>query len=147
MWKIRISITWTIVRGENVPKSYRTSAKAHANLFKKNFLAMYLEDLVFCIKRARWKVIKIHSHLTFEQERFKQKFILMNQKSRQHSKIMYKKIFINLWIIQISVLIVEITLTTASLSLYLTNINKSRLSIDIITFLTQKFLNLLQLNC
>ena len=41
------------VKGENAPKSYRTSAKAHANLFKKNFLAMYLEDLVFCIKRAR----------------------------------------------------------------------------------------------
>ena len=41
-----------LVRGENAPKSYRTSAKAHANLFKKNFLAMYLEDLVYCIKRA-----------------------------------------------------------------------------------------------
>ena len=44
---------------------------------------MYLEDLVFCIKRAGWKVTKIHAHLTFEQKRFKQKFILMNQKSRQ----------------------------------------------------------------
>ena len=47
---------------------------------------MYLEDLVFCIKRAGWKVTKIHSHLTFEQSRFKQNFILMNQKSRQKSK-------------------------------------------------------------
>ena len=54
------------VRGENAPKSHRTSAKAHANFFKKNFLPMYLEDLVFCIKRAGWKVTKIHSHLTFE---------------------------------------------------------------------------------
>ena len=53
-------------------------AKAHANLFKKNFLPMYLEDLVSCIKRAGWKVTKIHSHLTFEQARFKQNFILMN---------------------------------------------------------------------
>ena len=42
---------------------------------------MYLEDLVFCIKRT-----KIHSLITFEQARFKQKFILMNQKSRQQSK-------------------------------------------------------------
>ena len=41
---------------------------------------MYLEDLVFCIKRAGWKVTKIHWHSTFEQKRFKQKFILMNQK-------------------------------------------------------------------
>ena len=46
---------------------------------------MYLEDLVFCIKRAGWKVTKTHAHLTFEQKRFKQKFILMNQKSRQES--------------------------------------------------------------
>ena len=29
---------------------------------------MYLEDLVFCIKRAGLKVTKIHAHLTFEQK-------------------------------------------------------------------------------
>ena len=75
------------VMGEkNVSKAYRSAAKAHANLFKKNFLPMYLEDFVFCIKRAGSKVTKIHSHLTFEQKRFKQNFILMNQKSRQESK-------------------------------------------------------------
>ena len=55
------------------PKAYRTTAKAHASLFNKKFLPMYLEDLVFCIKRAGWKVTKIHSHLTFEQSRFKKK--------------------------------------------------------------------------
>ena len=47
---------------------------------------MYLKDLVFCIKRAGWKVTKTHLHLTFEQKRFQQKFILMNQKSRKQSK-------------------------------------------------------------
>ena len=47
---------------------------------------MNLEDLVFCIQRAGWKVTKIHSHLTFEQARFKHNFILMNKKSRQQSK-------------------------------------------------------------
>ena len=47
---------------------------------------MYLEDLVFAIKTAGWKVTKIHAHLTFEQKRFKKKIILMNQKSRQESK-------------------------------------------------------------
>ena len=72
--------------GENAPKTYRSTAKAHANLFKKSLLPMYLEDLVFCIKRAGWEVTKIHAHLTFEQKRFEQKFILMNQKSRQESK-------------------------------------------------------------
>ena len=61
------------------PRSYRATAKAHANLFKKNFLPLYLEDLVFCIKRAGRKVTKVHSHFTFEQARFKQNFILMKK--------------------------------------------------------------------
>ena len=47
---------------------------------------MYLEHLVFVIKRAGWKVTKTDAHLTFEQRRFKKKFILMNHKSKQESK-------------------------------------------------------------
>ena len=47
---------------------------------------MYLEHLVFVIKRAGRKVTKIHAHLTFKQKTFKRNFILMNQKSRQESK-------------------------------------------------------------
>ena len=84
------------VRGDKGRKSYQATAKAHANLFKKVFWPMYLEDLVFCIKRAGWKLTKIHSHLTFEQARFKQKFILMNQKSRQQSKNSVEKDFYKL---------------------------------------------------
>ena len=57
---------------------------------------MYLEDLVFCIKWAGWKVTKINAHLTFEQKRFKQKFILMNQKSWQESKNSVEKDFYKL---------------------------------------------------
>ena len=57
---------------------------------------MSLEDLVFCIKRDAWKVTKIHSYLTFEQKRFKQKFNLMNQKSRQESKNSFEKDFYKL---------------------------------------------------
>ena len=64
-------------------------------MLKKKFLPMYLEHLAFVIKRAGWKVTKIHAHLTFEQKRFKEKFILMNQKSRQLSKKTLKKVFIN----------------------------------------------------
>ena len=63
------------VTGEKGPKSYCVSAKVHANLFKKYFIRMYLEDLVFCLKRAGWKVTKIDAHLTFEQSRFKRNFI------------------------------------------------------------------------
>ena len=68
------------IGSENGSKLYRSKAKTHANLFKKAFLPMYLEYLVFCTERAGWRITNIHSHLTFEQERFKQKFILMNQK-------------------------------------------------------------------
>ena len=63
---------------------------------KKNLLPMYIEDLVFCIKKAGWKVTKIHSNLTFEQARFQQNFILMNQKSRQQSKNSVEKDFYKL---------------------------------------------------
>ena len=57
---------------------------------------MYLEDLVLCIKWAGWKVTKINTHLTFEQKRIKQKFILMNQKSWQESKYSVEKDFYKL---------------------------------------------------
>ena len=65
-------------------------------IFSKKFLPMYLEDLVFCIKRVGWKVTKIHAHLIFEQKIFKQKFILMNQKSRQKSNNNVEKDFYKL---------------------------------------------------
>ena len=57
---------------------------------------MYLEDLVFCIKTVGWKVTKIHLHLIFEQARFKENFILRNQKSRQESKNSVEKDFYQL---------------------------------------------------
>ena len=57
---------------------------------------MHLEDLVFYIKRTGWKVNKIDSHITFKQARFKQKFILMNQKLRQQSKNNVEKDFYKL---------------------------------------------------
>ena len=72
--------------GEIGTLGYKSTSKAHVTMLKKNFLPTYLEELAFVIKRATWKVTKIHAHLTFEQKRFKQKFILVNQKSRQESK-------------------------------------------------------------
>ena len=80
----------------NNPLAYHTTKKAHATILKKKFLSMYLEHLTFVIKRARWKVTKIHAHLTFEQKSFKEKFILMNQKSRQLSKNKIEKDFYKL---------------------------------------------------
>ena len=57
---------------------------------------MYLEHLAFVIKRAGQKVTKIRAHLTSEQRRFKKKFILINQKSRQESKNNIEKVFYKL---------------------------------------------------
>ena len=57
---------------------------------------MHLEHLAFVIKRAGWKVTKIHAHLSFEQKQFKRKFILLNQKSWQESKSNIEKDFYKL---------------------------------------------------
>ena len=65
-------------------------------MFKKKIIPMYLEQLAFVIKRVRWRVTKIHAHLTFEQKRFKEKFILMNQKSWQKAKTNIEKDFYKL---------------------------------------------------
>ena len=78
------------------PLAYQATKKAHATMLKKNFFLVYLEHLAFVIKRAGWKVTKIHAHLTFEQKRFKEKFILMNQKSRELSRNNNKKDFYKL---------------------------------------------------
>ena len=42
------------------------------------------------------EVQKVHSHITFEQKRFKKNFFLMNQKSRQESKSGVEKDFFKL---------------------------------------------------
>ena len=56
---------------------------------------MYLVHLAFVIKRAGWKVTKIHAHLTFEQKRFKEKFVIKIKNQGNYVKITLKKIFIN----------------------------------------------------
>ena len=55
---------------------------------------MYIEHLVFCIKRAGWKMTRIHGHLTFEQKRFKQRFFLMKNRDKNQITVL-KKVFIN----------------------------------------------------
>ena len=52
--------------------------------------------MAFVIKRTGWKLTKIYTHLTFEQKRFKKKFILMKEKSRQESKNNIEKDFCKL---------------------------------------------------
>ena len=82
--------------GQNGALSYRVTAKAHSTMLPKKCILLYLEDLVFIIKRYGWIVTKVHSHLTFDQAPFKKDFILMNQKSRQESKTNIEKDFYKL---------------------------------------------------
>ena len=80
----------------NKPRSYRCTSKSHATLLPKTCIPLYLEDLRFLIKRAGWKVTKLYSHFTFEQDTFKKEFVLMNQRSRQNAKNDIEKNFCKL---------------------------------------------------
>ena len=71
----------------NKLRSYRCTSKSHPTLLTKTCIPLYLEDLRFLIKRAGWKVTKLYSHFTFEQDTFKKEFVLMNQRSRQNAKM------------------------------------------------------------
>ena len=81
---------------QNKPRSYVCTAKSHATLLPKTCIPLYIEDLRFLIKRAGWKVTKLYSHFTFEQDTFKKDFVLMNQKSRQNAKNNIEKDFYKL---------------------------------------------------
>ena len=80
----------------NKLRSYRCTSKSHITLLPKTCIPLYLEDLRFLIKRAGWKVTKLYSHFTFEQDTFKKEFVLMNQRSRQNAKNDIEKNFYKL---------------------------------------------------
>ena len=67
------------------PKNYKVSANTHSNLLAKKIVPLYLEEIKFAVLRCGWKVTKLYKHYYFDQERFKQNFILMNQKARQEA--------------------------------------------------------------
>ena len=78
------------------PKSYRVTEKSHSTLFPEKCIPLYIEDLQFLIKRAGWIVTKLYSHFTFEQDKIKKDFVLMNQYSRQNAKNDIEKNFYKL---------------------------------------------------
>ena len=81
---------------QNKPRSYVCTAKSHATLLPKTCIPLYIEDLRFLVKRAGWKVTKLYSQFTFEQDTFKKDFVLMNQKSRQQAQNDIEKNFYKL---------------------------------------------------
>ena len=60
--------------------------------YSKQVQPLHLEHLKILIGRAGWKVTKLYVHYTFEQEKFKKDFILMNQRSRLTAINSVKKI-------------------------------------------------------
>ena len=68
---------------KDVINSFKYSLKTHSTLENKMYILLYAEHLHFLIKRAGWLVTHIYEHFAFEQSKFKQDFVVMNQKARQ----------------------------------------------------------------
>ena len=77
-------------------KTFKFNEKIHSTMKKKIFIPRYTEHLHFLISRAGWIVTTIYAHYTFEQLRFKQDFVIMNQVSRQKATSKVEKDFYKL---------------------------------------------------
>ena len=64
---------------------FKASEKTHATLLPKKRFPMFIDHILFLIKRAGWNVTKVHKYYTFKQEPFKKEYILGNQKARQEA--------------------------------------------------------------
>ena len=68
---------------KNIINNFKSNAKTHSTIDDKKFIPLYAEHIHFSVTRAEWLVTKIYQHFTFEQSKFKQDFVVMNQKARQ----------------------------------------------------------------
>lgn len=71
---------------KDIINSFKCTAKTHFTLDEKKFTPLYAEHQHFFIKWAGWLVTltSIYKHYTFEQANFKEDFVIMNKKVRQH---------------------------------------------------------------
>ena len=83
-------------KDENRLNSYKCNRETKTTKGKKILIPLYLEHIRFLVKRAGPTVTKIHSHYTFEQERFKKGFIIINQTSCHEAKNSVEKDFYKL---------------------------------------------------
>ena len=81
---------------KDTPNSFFYTSKTHSTLEEKKFIPLYAEHLHFLIKRAGWLVTKIYEHYTFQQAKFKRKFVIINQKSRQKASTSVQRDFFKL---------------------------------------------------
>ena len=58
---------------------------------------MFLNHIGFLTKRAGWKVTKVYSHFTFEQEPFEKDYILDNEKAREEAVAPGDDVQVSFW--------------------------------------------------
>ena len=81
------------LKHNQVLNNYKCTAKSHSTMDKKYLRTIYAEHSKFLIERCSWSVKKIHKHITFRQEMFKNEFLIKNQVARRNAKTpMGKKI-------------------------------------------------------
>ena len=68
---------------KDIINNFKSNSKAHSTVGDKKFIPVYAEHIHFLVTRAGWLIIQIYQHFTFEQSKFKQYFVVMNQKARQ----------------------------------------------------------------
>ena len=76
--------------------TFSYDSKTHSTLKEKKIISLYAEDLHFLKTRAGWLVTHIYAHYTFEQSKFKNGFVVMNQKTRQTAESKVEKDFYKL---------------------------------------------------
>ena len=76
--------------------TFSYDSKTHSTLKEKKIISLYAEDLHFLKTRAGWLVTHIYAHYTFEQSKFKNGFVVMNQKARQTVESKVEKDFYKL---------------------------------------------------
>ena len=77
--KLVFQLSETLRMSDKNPLPFESTVKRHTTMLEKKIIPLYLEHLSFLIKRPGWRVTKVYSHYTFEQERFKSDYIIMNK--------------------------------------------------------------------
>ena len=70
---------------KHIINNFKSNSKTHSTVGDKKFIPLYAEHIHFLVTRAGWLVTKTYQHFTFEQSKFKQYFVVMNQKARQNA--------------------------------------------------------------
>ena len=58
---------------------------------------MYVDHIQFLASRAGWKVTKVYSYFSFEQDPFRKEYIWRNQRARQEAVARSDEVQANFW--------------------------------------------------